>query len=105
MAFDFLTQQCGVAPERIVLYGRSIGTGTACHLAATLQQMRGATVGALMLQSPFLSIKALARSLVGRWANLMWNRFNNEAELAHCRCPLFILHGRHDQVRAPSATA
>ena len=51
-----------------------------------------------MLQAAFLSVKTLARSLVGGWASLMLKRFNNEAEMSHCACPVFVVHGRNDEL-------
>ena len=35
-AFDHLVNECGFAPERVILYGRSLGTGPTTWLAARL---------------------------------------------------------------------
>src|SRR5260370_2621396 len=33
-AYDYLTRQLQIPPNRIIIYGRSVGTGPAVHLAA-----------------------------------------------------------------------
>ena len=52
-AWAYLTQDLGVAPGDIVLYGRSIGSGPTCALAS-LPQCRDSIAG-VVLQCPILS--------------------------------------------------
>eukprot|EP00918_Siedleckia_nematoides_P078409 GHVU01171577.1.p1 GENE.GHVU01171577.1~~GHVU01171577.1.p1 ORF type:complete len:388 (-),score=59.01 GHVU01171577.1:80-1174(-) len=61
-AFEYLTA-AGVPSERVILFGRSIGTGPAARLAATLSS-RSVGIGGLILQSPFVSIQRIAADYV-----------------------------------------
>jgi alpha-beta hydrolase superfamily lysophospholipase len=70
-AFAFALKTMCVPVERIVAFGRSIGSGSATILASENR------LAALVLQSPFLSVKSLAKTLVGSVATLMINRFDN----------------------------
>ena len=60
--FSFITDDLHWEPKDIILFGRSIGTGPACHLAAKKKP------GALLLMSAYTSIRAVVKSLVGRMA-------------------------------------
>src|SRR5437867_7938918 len=53
-ALAFLERE-GITGRRLVLYGESLGSAVAVQLAATRE------VGALVLESPFTSIAAVAR--------------------------------------------
>eukprot|EP00978_Attheya_sp_CCMP212_P003060 scaffold6240_cov59-Attheya_sp.AAC.3 len=54
-AFNYLTNVKGIPPSHIVVYGRSLGSGPSCYLAAKTAK-EGKSVAALILHSPFLSI-------------------------------------------------
>eukprot|EP00050_Salpingoeca_kvevrii_P017111 m.61755 g.61755 ORF g.61755 m.61755 type:complete len:365 (-) comp7365_c0_seq1:201-1295(-) len=98
LAYDYVTKELGCPPDRVVLLGQSIGSGVATQLAASLAQ-HGTQIGALVLLSPFLSIKALAKSLVGPvLANMALNRFNNQRNIAHVTAPTLFIHGRQDEL-------
>ncbi|CAF4587130.1 unnamed protein product [Rotaria sp. Silwood2] len=77
--------------DRIIIYGHSLGSGPACHLASTQ------SVGGLILQSPYTSIKNLVREAVGSYSNLLWVSYwdNNEA-MQHITCPTLFIHGQRD---------
>lgn len=57
--YDHLTHELGVASSDLIIFGRSIGSSPACYVA------RHRNPAALILMSPFKSIKELARDLVG----------------------------------------
>ena len=88
IVYDHLTSVLGVPPSDLLLVGRSIGASPACWLA------RYRSVGALVLMSPFKSIKELARDLVG-WllSQLIAERFRNIDLIKEVTCPVFIVHG------------
>jgi fermentation-respiration switch protein FrsA (DUF1100 family) len=96
-AFNFLTQKLRIPPQRIIVFGRSIGTGPATNLVSILSKSRKAAA-ALVLQSPYRSIKTLAKELVGAIANVIMDRFDNEADIANCHSPTLIIHGRQDEL-------
>lgn len=87
-AWQFLRNQ-GHAEEAILLYGFSLGSGSATYLATKHQH-----VGGLILQSPFLS----AFRVVTGVKLLPFDRFDNLSRLPDLFCPLLILHGTADQV-------
>ena len=57
--FDFLTENLGVDPENIIVFVRSIGSAPATYLSSERKP------GALILMSPFTSVRAVAENLVG----------------------------------------
>ena len=57
--FDFMTQTLKIEPENIIIFGRSIGSAPATYLSSQRKP------GALILMSPFTSVRAVAENLVG----------------------------------------
>jgi fermentation-respiration switch protein FrsA (DUF1100 family) len=87
-AYDYLTSNLKVAPDRIIIFGRSVGSGPAVHLAARRP------VAGLILQSPFLS----AFRVLTRIPLLPFDKFSNAREISNVHCPLLIIHGINDRV-------
>lgn len=87
-AYDYLTDELGVDPARIVLYGRSLGGGPAFHLAATRE------VGALIVDGTFLS----TFRVMTRWKLLPWDVFDNVALAPEVEAPVLLIHGTEDTV-------
>jgi len=54
-AFEYLTEEIGLSPHQIVLYGRSLGSGPSCYLAQKSARACK-SVGGLILHSPFASV-------------------------------------------------
>ena len=91
-AWRYLTDDLGVAPGRIVVFGRSLGGGVAAWLATR------EAPGALILESTFTSVPELARKYypflpVGWLARI---RYDNGSRIATLRCPLLVAHSRDD---------
>jgi hypothetical protein len=84
----------GVAPERIVAYGESLGTGVAVQLAAQKP------VAALILDAPFTSAVDVAAAaypfLPVRLA--MLDRYESIAHIGRVRVPVLVMHGEKDRV-------
>jgi acetyl esterase/lipase len=53
--YQYMTEKMGFRQEDVIVMGRSIGTGVALEL------MKKVKPGALVLISPFVSVKSLAR--------------------------------------------
>jgi abhydrolase domain-containing protein 17 len=87
-AYDHLTVNLRTPPARIVILGRSVGSGPAVHLAARRP------VAGLILQSPFVS----AFRVLTRIPVLPFDKFPNYKEIGRVRCPVLIIHGTRDSV-------
>lgn len=84
----------GIAPDRVVLLGESLGTGVAVQLA--MEQR----VAALVLEAPYSSVADVAQGdfpLLPVWW-LVRDRFDSVDKIAHVQAPLFIVHGERDEV-------
>ena len=93
-AWDYLTRQKEISPEKIILYGESLGTYPATALAGQHQ------AAALILESPFTSFVELAGvhyPLVPK-ALLKGVSFSTIDKIAAVRCRVFILHGTEDEI-------
>lgn len=93
-AWEHLTRTEGEAPERIVVFGRSLGGAVAVDLAA---QVRPA---GLIVESSFTSAAELGARLhpwlpVRQLARL---RFDAAARIRAVRCPKLFVHSRDDEV-------
>ena len=97
VAYNYLVEDLRVAPESVVLFGRSLGSGPVCRLALRLQEL-GEKVGGVILHSPFVSVREVGLSLLGPVAHVMSDRWDNEKPLAALRCRLLIIHGASDEV-------
>jgi abhydrolase domain-containing protein 17 len=87
-AYDFLALNLATPPDRIIIFGRSVGTGPAVQLATRRP------AAALVLQSPFLS----AFRVLTRVPILPFDRFPSYRRIAHVHCPVLIMHGTADRV-------
>ncbi len=94
LAWQYLTEIRGVAPGRIVVFGRSLGGGVATWLATRK------TPAGLILESSFTSVADLARKYYPmfpmRW--LVRIRYDNAARLPDVDCPVLIAHSRDDEL-------
>lgn len=87
--YDWLIAERGFAPQDIIVYGFSIGTGSATELAATKK------VGGLILEAPFLS----APRVVTQVKVLPFDPFPNADRIERgIACPMLIMHGTDDRV-------
>lgn len=84
----------GIAGERLILYGESLGGGPAVKMAVDHD------VAGLVLESPFTSVADVAQShywyLPARW--LVLDRWDNAERIAGLRAPLLLIHGERDRV-------
>jgi uncharacterized protein len=84
----------GVAPERIVTLGESLGSGVAVSIAARRK------VGALVLDSPYSSIADVAAATY--WfvpvRALLRDPFRNDLLIGSVNAPTLMVHGTADRV-------
>ena len=89
--YDYLTTKLGCKEENIIVFGRSIGTGPAIHIAAFKNP------GALVSMSGYTSIKTVVRQLFGKFFQyIVKERFFNVDLIKYVTCPVFIMHGLKD---------
>jgi fermentation-respiration switch protein FrsA (DUF1100 family) len=89
----------GVTPDRVVLYGESLGCAVAVRLAQE-QSLAGAPPAGLALECPFASLQRTARSLY--WflpvRLILRESFPSDERIVDVTCPILIQHGRHDRI-------
>jgi fermentation-respiration switch protein FrsA (DUF1100 family) len=87
-AYAYLTGDLHISPDRIVLYGHSLGSGPSVDLASRKP------VGGLILDGAYTSIFRV----VTHYRILPWDVFNNLAKISKIHVPLLSLHGTDDHV-------
>jgi fermentation-respiration switch protein FrsA (DUF1100 family) len=93
-AYDWLVTEQKIGPERILLYGGSLGGAVAVDLAARRPHR------ALLLVKTFTSAPEVAQRIYP-WLPVRWimrNRFDNLAKIGKCRRPVFIANGTADRL-------
>ncbi|MDR3501709.1 MAG: alpha/beta hydrolase [Legionella sp.] len=90
-AIHFLQQQ-GMSPLPLVLYGESIGTGVAVKMAEEFPTC------AVILQSPYTSLPAVARYHYPWIFIPPWDKYNSLARIHNVKSPVLILHGKQDKL-------
>jgi hypothetical protein len=87
----WLDARSDVDPSRLVVYGRSIGSGPAIRLASSRH------VAGLIIESGFTSLKALARKLYVVFPSaLAGDGFDNIGRIERVRSPMLFIHGDRD---------
>jgi len=93
LAYDALRKD-GIAPEDIILYGESLGSGVAVQVAGERP------VGGVVLDAPYTSIVDVA---AGAYPFLpvrpfLFDRYETVRHLREVKAPLLIVHGEDDEV-------
>jgi hypothetical protein len=90
-AYDALVARKDVDPSRIVLFGRSLGGGAVCALAAKRPS------AALILLSTFTSVQSLASHFLVP-GFLVLDPFDNLALVGSYSGPVLVVHGSNDNL-------
>jgi len=100
IVYRFLNEVLKVPKKNIIIFGRSIGTGPSLYLAHNLDGGVDDTIGGLILQSPFTSIRDLAKDLVGGFLSSIFvgKIFDNFRHIETVNCPTLVIHGTEDNV-------
>lgn len=93
-AWRYLVETRGIAPEDIVVFGRSLGGAVAAHLASQVRP------GGLILESTLSSTRDFAHLLHPLLSRVVVMRysFDTAASLADVRCPVLVLHSPEDDI-------
>lgn len=81
----------GYTQNNIIIWGRSIGSGSAVDLALHNKAI------ALILESPFSS----AFRVITKYPLFPFDKFNNARKIIQINAPLFIIHGEKDTLIPP----
>ena len=85
-AFKYLTENLRIKNESIMLYGRSLGSGSALHIASR------EPVAGVILNGAFTS----TFRTITRYKILPWDNFDNLALIDQITCPVLFIHGKQD---------
>ncbi len=85
-AYNYLTQTLRIPSKRIIVYGRSVGGGSAVDLAGR------EAVGGLILESSFTS----AFRVIIPFPILPFDKFPNIDKIQRVNCPVLVIHGKAD---------
>lgn len=87
-AYNYLTQKLNIPPQQIIVFGRSVGGGSAIDLAARKP------VAGLITESTFIS----AFRVKVPFPLLPFDRFPNLEKIKRVKCPVLIMHGKVDDI-------
>ncbi|PRP81584.1 hypothetical protein PROFUN_01091 [Planoprotostelium fungivorum] len=120
IAFQHLTVTKKIPSERIILFGKSLGTGPTVHLASTLYSSNketgsrtigrrnnkkflrnseiNRTLAGVILQSAMTSVLDIQPDVRNA---LTTDMFENIKKIRQIRCPIMLVHGTKDQLVSP----
>ncbi|MDZ8187967.1 MAG: alpha/beta hydrolase [Nostoc sp. ChiSLP02] len=87
-AYNYLTQHLKISPKKIIVWGRSVGGGSAVNLAAKKP------VAGLIIESTFIS----AFQVIVPFRILPFDKFSNIDKIKNVNCPILVVHGKSDEV-------
>lgn len=93
-AYRYLTEIRKIAPQSIIVWGRSLGGAIAARTASVHE------TGLLILESTFTTLKSLVRDLFG-WTTSRFvskNAYNTLEYLKGVSCPVLIVHSPDDEL-------
>ncbi|CAD8086341.1 unnamed protein product [Paramecium sonneborni] len=90
--YKYMAFHSGIEEQNIILMGRSIGTGVACHVASLFKP------SVLVLISPFLSLQEIVNEKYPLLRKMLKERFTNKDKILKIKSPLYILHGLKDSI-------
>jgi len=93
-AWQYLTLERDIPSDEIVVFGRSLGAAVAAELAQAYRP------GAVILESPFKSIPAIAQDvypfLPARWLSRI--EYPTVRHVREIEAPLLVIHSRDDEI-------
>ncbi|MBL1175333.1 MAG: alpha/beta hydrolase [Pantanalinema sp. GBBB05] len=87
-AYRYLTTTLRITPDRIIVYGRSVGSGPSVELASR------APVAGLILENAFTS----TFRVITRIPIFPFDRFDNLSKIKRVNCPILMIHGSADRL-------
>lgn len=92
-AYEYLLEH--FPPNRIIAFGRSIGTGPTVDLAMRHPEIRG-----VVLQSPLESCGrcVFGNNAITSWLGYRMDLFRNYEKIHKVTCPVLVMHGTADEI-------
>jgi fermentation-respiration switch protein FrsA (DUF1100 family) len=93
-AWVYLTENKDISPDRIIVFGRSLGGAAAAWLTSRVD------AGGLILESTFTSVPDAAADVYW-WLPVRWLsrlRLDTRHWLGKVHCPVLIVHSRDDEI-------
>lgn len=87
-AYQYLTKTLNIPPQKIIIYGHSVGGGPSVDLASRHQ------IAGLILESTFIT----AFRVVTVIPIVPFDKFNNISKIKKVHSPILIMHGKADNV-------
>jgi abhydrolase domain-containing protein 17 len=84
----YLTEMLNVSPDRILLYGRSVGGGPSTYLASRKP------VAGMILESTFISTFRVILPI----QILPFEKFPNQSHIRQIKIPVLLIHGTDDRI-------
>ena len=92
-SWDYLTNSRGIAAQRIIIFGKSLGGVPAIDLASQVEP------AGLIVQSSFSSAGDMAETIMPFLPRaLLHTKMDSLSKLARVRCPKLFIHSRADEV-------
>jgi fermentation-respiration switch protein FrsA (DUF1100 family) len=93
-AVAYVRDKLAIETNRIILFGRSLGAAVAAETASRFD------IQALILESPFISIREMARAVLPMLplGPLLQTRYDVLEKVRRIKTPILILHGDRDEV-------
>jgi len=89
----YVTGTLNYSPDKVYLYGRSLGTTVAVHIA------QNKDLGGVILITPLTSAaEFISEKFPGMLRSLGRKRFQSIEKINSLRSPLLVIHGTHDEV-------
>lgn len=89
---EYLIAERGFGPDRIVVFGRSLGGAVAIDL------VQRHPVAGLILESTFTSLSDMAGSRIPFAGIVTGGRYDSERKVAAIKTPLLFFHGDRDEI-------
>jgi uncharacterized protein len=92
-AWDYLTRERGTPPERIIVFGKSLGGVVAIDLASKVE------AAGLIVQSSFTSASDMAEAILPFYPRFfLHTKMDSKQKITGVGCPKLFIHSRADEV-------
>jgi hypothetical protein len=98
--YKFLIKEKKINPDKIIIYGYSLGTSVSTKLLTYLIQNKYVLPKALILEAPFISISELAKELSVLLLPIVTLNLNNLSNILEInnKIPIYSIHSIEDEI-------